>query len=236
MNNEDTKIILIVLRPNILSLLALTNPPFQPPGTIYGPSFGGAVVLGVGDVELYVKKHYSRGGRHRILLRDVLYCPTATCNILGGGILDDYDVVTDWSRSKLTKLTKKSNGANAGLIDHLVLGRLRLSGYRANQTSLDKNAAYVINATWSDEERERWRRYKLANGNALPALSLEERAWLKRHYGNEYKFLRALGLQIYKDEDRREGRAILKAVMINDGDREDEEEHALFLRDLELAG
>ena len=49
----------------------------------------------------------------------------------------------------------------------------------------------------------------------------EEKAWLKENWKNEFHFLLAYGLKIYNEEYRREGRAILGALM--EGDREDQE-------------
>lgn len=43
--------------------------------------------------------------------------------------------------------------------------------------------------------------------------SAEEKAWLKANYGNEYKFLRANGLKIYKNSDRRKGEEMMRAMM-----------------------
>ena len=43
----------------------------------------------------------------------------------------------------------------------------------------------------------------------------EEKAFIKKHFKSEYNFLLTHGLSIYKDEDREEGRAILRALMQN---------------------
>ncbi|KAM7200325.1 hypothetical protein V8F20_005302 [Naviculisporaceae sp. PSN 640] len=48
----------------------------------------------------------------------------------------------------------------------------------------------------------------------------EEKAWLKEHYGGEFRFLRSNALNITKDEQREEGRAIARALI--DMDKEDE--------------
>lgn len=47
----------------------------------------------------------------------------------------------------------------------------------------------------------------------------EEKAWMKTHFGSEFKFLLLYNLKIYNEEDRQEGRAILRALM---SDVEDE--------------
>ncbi|KAJ4865572.1 hypothetical protein T069G_02102 [Trichoderma breve] len=52
----------------------------------------------------------------------------------------------------------------------------------------------------------------------------EEKAWLKKHYQGEYKFLMSYGLSIYDEEDREEGRAIMQAMISPDEDDDEEEE------------
>jgi hypothetical protein len=75
-------------------------------------------------------------------------------------------------------------------------------------------------------------------------LTNEEKAWLKTHYGGEFKFLQTYGLSIYRDEDREEGRRILRSILkdadsnsedlVADEDAEEEEEEENgFLADLE---
>lgn len=51
-----------------------------------------------------------------------------------------------------------------------------------------------------------------------------EKAWLKQHWGSEFKFLQAHGLSIYKDEDREEGREIVRAILAQNRDDDDEDE------------
>lgn len=40
-----------------------------------------------------------------------------------------------------------------------------------------------------------------------------EREWLRKNYGGVFNFLRSYGLSIHEDEDREEGRAILRSMM-----------------------
>lgn len=53
-------------------------------------------------------------------------------------------------------------------------------------------------------------------GDDAAGYTQEEKAWLKKNWGDEYHFLRAYGLSIYKDEDREEGRRIVRGLMIAD--------------------
>lgn len=84
----------------------------------------GQDVLGVGNVELEVKTHLSRKGSssHRTLvLTDVLFVPSCTCNILGGPILKEFNVVTGNSGSGLKNRT---TGGSMGLFDLCKLWKL----------------------------------------------------------------------------------------------------------------
>ena len=47
----------------------------------------------------------------------------------------------------------------------------------------------------------------------IPPYTAEEKAWLKQHYGNEFKFLQQHGLSIHKDEDRETGRQIVRTFL-----------------------
>jgi hypothetical protein len=44
----------------------------------------------------------------------------------------------------------------------------------------------------------------------------DEKAWLKKNYDGEFKFLRDLGLSMFKEEDREEGRGIARSLMEED--------------------
>ncbi|RMZ90157.1 hypothetical protein DV736_g2624, partial [Chaetothyriales sp. CBS 134916] len=50
-----------------------------------------------------------------------------------------------------------------------------------------------------------------------PPYTADEKQWITTYYGNEYRFLLVHGLSIYKDEDREEGREIVRALMLKDG-------------------
>jgi hypothetical protein len=175
-------------------------------------------VVGIGTVELNVKLHpQKRAGQINsriITLHDVLYAPSAICNIIGGLTLTEYAVQIQFSRGGF--LTDQ-DGNRAGLIEMGKLPRLRLHSQRGT-SSLDGDA-YMINAEWSATERARWEAQK---GPPVPRYkgeepyTTEEKAWLKANYGGEFKFLRTLGLSIYKEDDREEGRSIARSFMADD--------------------
>ncbi|KAL8741426.1 MAG: hypothetical protein Q9184_008387, partial [Pyrenodesmia sp. 2 TL-2023] len=159
-----------------------------------------------------------------LILRDVLYAPEAFCNIIGGPLFDDYN----WDTGS-RRVTAKTNGACAGIIDLNKLYRFRLRGQCARQTSLDSETMYVIRANWNPTERARWESFRSGHGGAShvneatastesPPLTQEEKQWLKDNYRDEFHFLRMYGLSIYKEEDRDEGRRTLRALMEDPGD------------------
>ncbi|KAH7109585.1 hypothetical protein B0J13DRAFT_682403 [Dactylonectria estremocensis] len=45
--------------------------------------------------------------------------------------------------------------------------------------------------------------------------------WLKKHWGSEFRFLASDGLNINKEEDREEGRSILRAILAGSEDSDD---------------
>jgi hypothetical protein len=77
---------------------------------------------------------------------------------------------------------------------------------------------YMISCRWEEVEVRNWELFKkrgasgvVFDGTRLYAQS--ERKFLKEEDAGEYKFSRQYGLSIHKDEDREEGRGILRAVM-----------------------
>lgn len=58
---------------------------------------------------------------------------------------------------------------------------------------------------------------KIQHPQPSPPYTTYEKQWLKVHYGNEYHLLQAYGLSIFKDEDREEGRAMVRQFMAEEG-------------------
>lgn len=110
---------------------------------------------------------------------------------------------------------------------------------------LEKGESYILNVHWPEPEQARWQAYKQSHGCSLPVAqggehrpedhpqedpkpetaehvqfdaryTTTEKQWLKRHYNDEYHFLRDYGLSIYKDEDREQGRAIARQLMADE--------------------
>ncbi|KAL8927868.1 MAG: hypothetical protein Q9172_001168 [Xanthocarpia lactea] len=201
----------------------------------YGGIFGAGVeVAGIGDVELPTKTHPTKTGtahQGTIILRDVLYAPKVVCNIIGMHLSQDYGCIMDFG-SKLSKITAKKTGACVGFFDMKGRARLRLRGQSAKQTSLDPNEVYLISAKWASGERARWKalqEHKSNQASAIHAvaplgsapLTKSEKTWLKDNFADEFHFLRAYELSIYEEEDREEGRRILRKLM-DDGSLNDD--------------
>lgn len=188
-------------------------------GTIYTDSR--VEVAGIGTVQLNVKlykhKKPGRSNSRIITLHKVLYAPSSVCNIFGLRCSSNYGF--DFFQDCGT--LKDKDGNRAGLIEIPRCLVLRLHGQRGGWSSLDAGKEYYINARWPHTERARWDAHQAGqqsismNGDA--PYSTDERAWLKKNYGDEYKFLRSLGLSIYKEEDRMYGRSVARSLMTDDG-------------------
>ncbi|KAK3686598.1 hypothetical protein LTR37_019659 [Vermiconidia calcicola] len=192
-------------------------------------SRAGSRILGVGDVVLNVKTSATRKGSNshrKLILRDVLFVPSSLCNILGGPIMKDYwvefgEIGTDGG------LEDERTGVTAGLFNHVCLFKLWLAGQARGSSSLDSDTLYYIIAQWCDEARAVWIYYgnytqprQPLNADAAP-YTAAEKAWLRRAYGGEYKFLLSFGLKIHSEEDREEGRRIARGFIENEAAEED---------------
>lgn len=191
----------------------------------FGP---GQNAMGIGEVKLPVKTHPKKTGRdaHSTMeLKDVLYVPDATCNILGLGPLGGGTAVFLRARQP-SKIVNEETGAVLGLLDCTKLYSLRLSGQSPNQTSLQSDRGYAIRANWSDSERQRWKAHQqqlsmtqesdTINGSLesrVPPYTEEEKQWLKENNKDEFHFLRDYGYSIYDEEQRAQGRQLVRAFM-----------------------
>lgn len=133
-------------------------------------------------------------------------------------MLRDYDVVmryepwgsfctiVDLRSSQLVAYFKphhESNPLKEVLLSDPPIGPL------VGRSVFESGVEYNIHVFWPLEERGRF--------ESTGSLTLAQGAWLKKHFGNENKFLRTYNLNIDKDEDRAEGRAIVRSMMRHDG-------------------
>ncbi|KAF2868398.1 hypothetical protein BDV95DRAFT_670466 [Massariosphaeria phaeospora] len=200
-------------------------------GFIYGDST--MPVAGVGNVVLPVKRSPNASGPNAhgtLLLKNVLHCPSSICNILGYNeeFESDYSVMTGQSTNGSSKGSIRDyQGRNVAYFDpnHRMFN-IKLSGPPVGPvtgpSTLSAGGLYMINVLWADTERHRWDTHQQSvarepsNGQhsqSCASYTTEEKQWLKDNYSDEYHFLQQHGLSIYKEEDRDDGRAIVRQIM-----------------------
>ncbi|RSM20686.1 hypothetical protein CDV31_000373 [Fusarium ambrosium] len=172
--------------------------------------------IGVGNIMLPVD--LSNGKRGEIFLKNVLHFPDAVCNSIGSPIYIDYNIDggDGMNFANDVQTLRDDGGRPSAYFERgsKVFYILKLggppSGARLGPCPLDEGKGYMISLYWPESERMR---FEASKAQAEAFLSDSERAWLKEHWGNEFKFLAAYELSIYKDEDREEGRAIMRTMM-----------------------
>jgi hypothetical protein len=190
--------------------------------------------MGIGTVQLKVKKAPGLKGKrshHTLVLNNVLYVPSALCNIIG--------ITKDFCPDISGKGLIDQQGRNIAYFDpRCTLAVIKLSGPPVGPIvgdsifRKDRNDGkmYMINAIWSSEERRKWETRQQeseksgAKSSPETPYSQTEKAWLKKHYRDEYHFLLDHGLKIYNEEDRLEGQEIVRALMRDSDDNDDYQE------------
>ncbi|KAF7531157.1 hypothetical protein G7054_g9152 [Neopestalotiopsis clavispora] len=178
---------------------------------------------GVGTVDLPVKRAPHRGGRHAhyvLRLENVIYAPGLGLNILGDLGEDKWEQVCFMRKIgshklPLVRLSKPPRGP--------VTAPTRFN---------ERSVYHCIRFIWPEPERIRFEKRQAAVAAVIqksePGVdpggdyTTEEKAWLKKHWGNEHKFLQAFGLSIYKEDEREEGRAIVRDLMQPDENENEE--------------
>lgn len=175
--------------------------------------------IGIGTVHLPVQTSPSQNGsgsNGTLILKSVLHTPTFICNIIGNPILNDYVArLSGDGASNGAILARDGNSPVAFFKKDASLFEVKISeppvGPQLGPSPFEPSGKYLIHAFWPRSERERLSAQK-ASAQRTPA----ENAWLKKYYGTEFKFLMIHGLSIYKEEDREEGRTIMRTFMAND--------------------
>ncbi|EXA29337.1 hypothetical protein FOVG_19161 [Fusarium oxysporum f. sp. pisi HDV247] len=195
-------------------------------------------VIGIGTVTLLTKVSPNKTGprSHGTLrLTNVLHVPSVVCNIIGQPILEGYNIITRGIEGTITNL---SDGRSVAYFKRQIEAashfEVRLSGPpigpKVGPSPFKPSEVYYIRASWPDGERERFAALQ-ASGQATAganwALTPSEKAWLKEHFQTEFQFLQLYGLSVFKEEDREEGRTILRTIMAydEDGDSDNKESH-----------
>ena len=120
-------------------------------------------VEGIGDVTLELRRMVGAAAKaaknkamvnSTIVLRDVLYVPTFTCNVLGEPVRSEYDVSIGVDKL----LMDKDTGRGVGLLERNAAGltKVILKGQAKGQSSLKKDEVGDVSATWSDGEKKKW--------------------------------------------------------------------------------
>ncbi|KAF3011187.1 hypothetical protein E8E13_011581 [Curvularia kusanoi] len=191
-------------------------------------------VLGVGTVEIPTKCSPNRSGvasHGSLKLEEVLHVPDFPCNAVGGNIGDDYIVLL--SQGKTKGSIKNSQGKNIAYFDRnrplmTIKVSHRAGGPKLGPPVLQQGAEYTISCQWESKEQQRWLMHQLGSGRSNPKANPEgaadnnspytgaEKDYLKAHWRDEYDFLFAHGLSIYKEENRAKGRSLLRSLMSAD--------------------
>jgi hypothetical protein len=189
-------------------------------------------VLGIGTVEIPTKRSPNQSGtacHGSLLLKEVLHVPDFTCNVLGDPLWesDGYDVTTLTTSSSRGSIVDR-HGKRVAYFDpkqplFCIKMRYVPTGPRLGRSVLEKGAIYMLSCTWDDTERQKWLDLKAQNGSngpptadTNPPYTAAETAFLKKGWRNEFYFLNLHGLKIHSEEDRAEGRSLLRALMHHD--------------------
>lgn len=178
--------------------------------------------VGIGTVELLTKRtpDSTEQESHGILrLKNVLHTPSCLCNIIGAPIGTDYSLMVGGNDGVLKGWIKDMEDKPVAYFDATrPLFQVKLLdppvGLRVGPHALSTGGVFMINIHWSDSERAKWEAYKARATNIAVVRDYTEleKAWLKENYRDEFHFLRDQGLSIYKEEDREEGRLIMRAL------------------------
>ncbi|KAF1913067.1 hypothetical protein BDU57DRAFT_457153, partial [Ampelomyces quisqualis] len=199
-------------------------------------------VLGIGTVEIPTKRSPNTSGvssHGTLLLHEVLHVPDILCNIIGQPLMftNAYYYTIYGTKSRGTIKDKK--GKNVAYFDPkspLFAIKLRrpANGPSLGPHTLKRNRVYMLGCRWDESENRKWQNFKGGNGlvaavRYVAPYSAEEKAFLKKYYGSEWHFLLQHGLRIHKEEDREDGRAILRDIMredkMSDGEQSDDHEN-----------
>lgn len=190
-------------------------------------------------MEIPTKRSPNRSGASAhgsLLLKQVLHVPEFTCNVIGNCIHDDgYRVTAGSNSSKSRGTIKDKRGVSMAYFDRdrplfSIKVRNQPEGPKLGPHTLKHGQFYMLSCQWPASEMKKWREYQVRNNPGSeqaptePPYTDAEKSFLKTHYGNEYRFLVQHGLKIYSEEDREEGRSILRAIMREDVESSDDEE------------
>lgn len=197
-------------------------------------------MIGIGTVELPTKcspNHSGKAARGTLRLTNVLHAPDRQCNIIGTPISNSYAIALGGAKSAASKGSINDlEGRPVAYFDsRLPLFHVKLRGRPVSPHTRERHIISPVGAIWHGAERDRWEEHQanlaLSRKPRNDEYTTEEKQWLKENYKSEFHFLRDHGLSIYKDEDREEGRSILRAIMREEDDGHDEELDSIYRDD-----
>lgn len=149
---------------------------------------GGLPIVGIGTVELPIEPppgFVSEDSPRILRLTTVLHAPSCLCNILGRSIMSDYKI--EFQSETTNGLISERDGRHVAYFDpSRPLFQIKLRNPPGGYYALSHKRLYAISAIWPDDEREKWHAHLNALGEPF---SLQEKMWLKKHFGNEFSFL-----------------------------------------------
>jgi hypothetical protein len=194
-------------------------------------------VSGVGTVEIPTQPSPDRCGaasHYSLHLKEVLHVPDLLCNILGDLNGDGYDVSLGNYHEPATRgAIRDRQGRTVAYFDPTrplysveVRGSGLLRGRRLGPPALEWGVPYFLNCRWDPTEQQRWQDFKAWETHSMSAplfvsdgrqpYTAAEKTWLKKWRISEFEFLRMYGLKMHDDEDRAEGRALVRGFMQDD--------------------
>jgi len=138
--------------------------------------------------------------------------------------MERYDITTNPAGQASKGSIMDKEGRSVAYFDlRRPLFQVRLRGPPVGPRVLQDGRAYVINVHWPESESQRWEAHQAsAMPHSRPGYTQEEKEWLRENYRSEFHFLRDFGLSIYKDDDREQGRVILRSLIQEEAEVEEE--------------
>ncbi|KAJ3495963.1 hypothetical protein NLG97_g3016 [Lecanicillium saksenae] len=197
-----------------------------------------APVIGVGTVILTVKVSPDATNRDRseVKLCNVLHTPDSICNIIGTPIFEKYHISLQPGLDNVGTIALKDNTPVGHFrLPALNIYELRLAGPpigpRVGASPFEPDSRILVIAKWPEWERDKWERRldeirdASSAGNTRDNGSVEfwdrvsndERHWVRKTYGNEFKFMGAMRFDIKDERDRQEGLRLMRTLIKKEG-------------------
>lgn len=170
--------------------------------------------IGIGTVVLSTRSPVGNE-RTEITLRNVLHSPDIVSNIVGYPVYEDYYIdpiqvpysfwrLRNSKGTPVAHFTQEGNKARLGFCKPP-------PGTESGPNVLPSDKVPAV--YWPETERDR---FATTQGDSPYGMSDSERAWLKEHWGDEFRFLLNHKLNMYDEGERRQGRKIMMTDMADE--------------------